>query len=295
VIGLAAWALAGAAAAQAPAPMVKVENLRRISPHVQVITDESVPLVSNIGIINGTREVLVVDTGLGPANGKAIHELVSKLFPNYAIHIVATHAHPEHDLGASVFPRNTVMLRSTEQQADKDSDLATAKTFSERSPAVAELLKDAKFREGDFVFNKVVDIDLGSMPIRIMQLGPAHTAGDTVVWIASEGVLFSGDLAMKAQPMVTTPKATMASWTAALDQMEAWKPAIVVPSHGPIGDAGYIAGYRAYLKEVAERTQAAKAGGASVEAATETVFQAMKDRYPDRNRLASAVRTAYAS
>jgi glyoxylase-like metal-dependent hydrolase (beta-lactamase superfamily II) len=31
-------------------------------------------------------------------------------------------------------------------------------------------------------------------------MGPNHTLGDTIVWIESDRVLFSGDIAMRAQP-----------------------------------------------------------------------------------------------
>ena len=75
---------------------------------------------------------------------------------------------------------------------------------------------------------------------------------------------------------------------------EALKPAVVVPRHGPLGDVGFIQGYRTYLDEVAERTAAAKAAGASQDAATETVWQAMSARYPDRGRLGMAVRMVFA-
>src|SRR5688572_18832429 len=61
-----AVALATLAAAQAPAaPMVRVEGLKPISPHVQVIPDNSAPLTPNVGFVVGLKAVLVVDTGLG--------------------------------------------------------------------------------------------------------------------------------------------------------------------------------------------------------------------------------------
>ena len=34
-----------------PAPIVKVEGLRQISPHVHIIPDNSVPLVPNVGYV----------------------------------------------------------------------------------------------------------------------------------------------------------------------------------------------------------------------------------------------------
>lgn len=290
-------ALGGPASGQAPAPfpepLVRVEGLTRVSAHVQVIPDNSAPLVPNVGFVVGTLGVLVVDTGLGAKNGAAVAAVARRIAPGRQIYLVATHAHPEHDLGAHGFPAGTRVVRSRAQAAEKDADLRLAGVFATRSPAVAELLKGAEFRAADVTFEDIYDVDLGGVTARLLALGPAHTPGDTAVWVAADRVLFSGDLAMRAQPSVLAQAATPATWRRALEELEALKPAVVVPSHGPLGDAGYIRGYRAYLDEAARRTAEAKAAGATFEAAAETVWQAMKDRYPDRGRLAGAVRMAF--
>lgn len=66
-----------------------------------------------------------------------------------------------------------------------------------------------------------------------------------------------------------------------------------MPSHGPVGDAGFIEGYRDYLAEVARRTAEAKRAGQDPAQAVETVAAAMADRYPDRARLGGAVRCGW--
>lgn len=294
------WTLSGLAASVQPAtlppePMVRIEGLKPISPHVQVIPDNSVPLVPNVGLVIGTRGVLVVDTGLGARNGAAVAAAARKAAPGRQVWLVATHAHPEHDLGAQGFPVGARMIRSEDQVAEKDADLRLAEVFAARSPANAKLLQGAQFRPADLTFKETHDLDLGGVTVRLLALGPAHTGGDIAVWVAADRVLFSGDLAMRAQPSILSPRASLASWARALDKLEALKPAVVVPSHGPMGDADFIRRYRKYLKEIAERTAAAKASGASLEAATETVWlwQAMRDRHPDRGHLAGAVRMAF--
>ena len=293
VAALALTAATGAVAQPAQAPMVRVEGLKAISPHVQVIPDNSVPVVPNVGFVVGRKGVLVVDTGLGPRNGAAVAAAAQRIAPGRQIWLVATHAHPEHDLGAQAFPAGTRLIRSVDQEAASEADMNLAKVFAARSPAMAELLKDATFRPADVRFTGAHSLDLGGVTVRILAAPPSHTTGDTAVWVAQDRVLFSGDLAMRAQPAITSPKATLATWAKSLDMLAALKPAIVVPSHGPLGDAGYIEGYRAYLREVAERTAAAKAAGLSLEAATAAVSDAMAARYPDRGRLAGAVRMAY--
>jgi hypothetical protein len=68
-----------------------------------------------------------------------------------------------------------------------------------------------------------------------------------------------------------------------------------VPSHGPTGDeTTFISGYRAYLTEVRDRTAAEKRAGRTVDQAVEAVTAALVGRFPDRARLAGAIKAAYA-
>ncbi len=276
-----------------PPPVVKVDGLKRLTAHVQVIPDNSASLVPNVGFVVGRTGVLVIDTGLGPANGAAVAAVAQRIAPGRRIYLVATHAHPEHDLGAQAFPASAKVIRSADQTADIPNDMSLAKVFAGMSPAIGEMLADARPRAADIGFDGEYTLDLGGLSARLIALGPNHTAGDTAVWVEADKVLFSGDVAMKAQPAMATPKTTIPQWFASLDRLEALKPAVVVPSHGPVGDVGFIRGYRTYLAEVAERTAAAKAAGQDLAATTAAVTEAMVARYPDRGRLAGAVRVAY--
>ena len=295
-----ALALAGTApplAAQtSPAPLVKIEGLRQLSPHVHVIPDNSVPMVPNVGYVVGDRAVLVIDTGLGPRNGAAVYEVAKKLAGTKAVYLVTTHVHPEHDLGAQAFPDTTRLIRSSDQVKDiAESGLRLAEVFASRSALHAELLKDADFRKADITFERDYDLDLGGVRAKLTAMGPNHTVGDTIVWIESERVLFAGDVAMRPQPVFASPQSSLRHWLASLDRLEALKPAIIVPSHGPTGDgAGFIAGYRAYLTEVRDRTEAEKRAGRSVDQAVEAVTGAFGDRAPDKARLGGAIKAAYA-
>jgi glyoxylase-like metal-dependent hydrolase (beta-lactamase superfamily II) len=284
------------AAAQAPLPppLIKPEGLRQISPRVHIIPDNSVPAVPNVGIVVGDRAVLVIDTGLGPRNGAAVEQVAKRLGGDKTQYVVITHFHPEHDLGASAFPATAKLIRSTDQIKDiEEFGLQLAKVFATRSGVHADLLKDADFRKADITFEKDYELDLGVVKVRLIAMGPNHTRGDIAMWVESERVLFSGDVAMRAQPAFASPYSAIRHWLASLDRLEALKPAIIVPAHGPTGDAALITGYRAYLTEVRDRTAAEKSAGRDVDAAVATVAAAMADRYRDRARLAGAIRVAF--
>ena len=291
-----ALALATPLAAQTPPPpIVKTEGLKQISPHVYIIPDNSVPLVPNVGYVVGDKAILVIDTGLGPRNGAAVYEVAKKLGGDKQIYLVTTHVHPEHDLGAQAFPATIKLIRSNDQVKDiAKFGLQLAEVFAKRSAINAELLKDANFRKADITFATDDDVDLGGVRARLTAMGPNHTAGDTIIWIDADRVLFSGDLAMRAQPAFASPHSSLKHWMGSLDRLEALKPAIIVPSHGPNGDGiAFIAGYRTYLTEVRERTAAEKHAGHSADEAVTAVTAAFGDRAADKARLAGAIRAAY--
>ena len=151
----------------------------------------------------------------------------------------------------------------------------------------------AKHREADIVFDQEYSLDLGGLEAKIWSMGTNHTHGDTVVLV--DGVLFSGDVAMKPQPSFANPTATIRHWLASLDKLEALKPEILVPSHGPFGGVEIIAGYRAYLTRIRDRVAELKKAGKSQDETVKLVTEEMSAQFPDRNRLGGAIRAAYSN
>lgn len=276
------------------APMLKPENLKQIAPHVHVISDDGVAQVPNAGVIVGDKAALVVDTGLGARNGTIVLNAARKVAGNKPLYLVSTHIHPEHDMGAHAFPADVKMIRANAQVTEIASPDAMTiyGIFRKMSPYHKDLLEGATFRKADITFDKTHTLDLGGVSVQLMAVGPTHTPGDTVIWVPGDRVLFSGDVAMQGMPAFISPLSSVRQWLAALDQLDALKPAIIVPSHGPNGDTQFIATYRAYLTEIRDRTAAEKALGWRLEQVIERVTGSIGTRYPG-NRLAGAISAAY--
>ena len=92
-----------------PAPILRSEP-EEIADGVFVLSDGGVPLVPNVGIVLGTRDVLVVDTGMGIRNGTKVLGHARELAAGRRLLLTVTHFHPEHGLGAQVFvPEATIV------------------------------------------------------------------------------------------------------------------------------------------------------------------------------------------
>jgi len=305
---VAAAIVAGVAANDAPAqpggadPMIRSDATEQVSAHVHVILDENVGFVPNVGIVVGDRATLIVDTGLGTANGRTVLAEARKLSDNEIFYLTATHFHPEHDLGALAFPDSARMVRWTGQQAEADTQgEATIARFAGFSPVVAGLLDGVTYRPPDILFEDSVTIDLGGVRVVASGVGPNHTLGDTVFWVEGDRVLFTGDVVMSVFPSVSGQSGDLDKWIANLEDFNRLDPAVVVPAHSRLGGVDLIRRYRAYLESVRERVLARKREGQSLEQITGELSAALASDFADlapatgspAGRINAAIQAAY--
>ncbi|HEY1910729.1 MAG TPA: MBL fold metallo-hydrolase [Vicinamibacterales bacterium] len=298
LVALAAVSAATLQPSAPQAPLIDESAISKVSEHVHVISDRNVGLVPNVGIIVGQRAALVVDTGLGPRNGETVLHATRALTTTPDLYVVATHFHPEHALGESAFPASAKILRARSQQQDIDEfGLELAKTFASRSTATAELLKDARFRAADVIFDREYRLDLGGVVVRLLALGPTHTRGDTIVWVEGDRVLFAGDIVMNhAFVAFASPYSSVKAWLADFDQLSALGARVVVPSHGLVGDATLIEAQRTMMKAIQARAIELKRAGKSADETAETVQAEFQAAHPDWTapaRVAAIAKTAY--
>jgi glyoxylase-like metal-dependent hydrolase (beta-lactamase superfamily II) len=275
--------LAFASVAIAQGPVVREGTTVKVSPNVYVIPDELIATVPNVGIVVGAKGTLVVDPGMGLRSGQVVWRETQKVSKGGELYIVNTHFHPEHTTGEIAFPASAKIVRAVAQQQDIDElGMQWVSTFSGRSPAFAELLKEVKgFRAPAETFEREKMLDLGGVRVRLMWLGPGHTRGDAVVYVEEDGVLFSGDLAMKNLfPAFATPQSRSRSWIDALDKLEALRPVRVIGAHGELADASIIGAYRGFLTTVRTRVAELKRQGRSAEQAVDVLRAELPPKYP---------------
>ena len=68
-------------------------------------------------------------------------------------------------------------------------------------------------------FDQGLVLNLGGRDIRILHFQPAHTPGDSVVWLPREGVLFSGDIVFVDRLLGVLPFSNTSGWLASFESM----------------------------------------------------------------------------
>jgi glyoxylase-like metal-dependent hydrolase (beta-lactamase superfamily II) len=119
-------------------------------------------------------------------------------------------------------------------------------------------------------FTGELQLSIGGRVVRLIEVGPAHTAGDVIVHVPDARVVFTGDIVFHGgHPIVWAGPVT--NWIAACDRILALDGIeTVVPGHGPVTDLGAVANLKAYFQHLTTQARARfEAGMTSLEAASD--------------------------
>ncbi len=278
---------------------INVEQTRQISKHVYLIPDLNTHLVPNVGIIIGAESVLLVDTGLGPPNGLAAVAKVKELTDKPIRYFVSTHFHPEHNLGASALPEETITIipiRQEQQVLTKGNEYRDM-FISITGEQGKELLGSANAEPADITFDRQGTVDLGDLNVELIHFGRgAHTQGDTVVFVPDDKVLFGGGLTpngtfpILSDSIMFAPEeavrlegwkkiGSVRGWIETLEEMEQIPFEILVPGHGDVSDRTPIGKVRDYLIYLESRTLQMKSDGVPLATIKKDLQPELEKRY----------------
>ena len=279
--------------AQMSQPMVG-ENTTKISDHVWAIMG-----FPNIAIVVGSRATLVVDTGMGPKNGATAARVAAKLAPGtQKLFLTTTHFHPEHAAGERGFPAATILIRNSLQQREMDEHgQEIMDRFIRSSAQNKELLAGVVLRTPDVTFDQAATVDLGSVAVRLLWFGEAHTKGDELIFVEPDHTLISGDVVQnKTMPNISDSGGTPSTWLAVLDKIAALNAAHVLPDHSAPGDGSLVGAERSLISGIRTRAVALKRQGMSVDDAGKQVSADLKTQHPDwpNTNAAAFVKSVYA-
>ena len=104
-------------------------------------------------------------------------------------------------------------------------------------------------------------LDVGGQGVvELIEVGPAHTAGDAYAIVPDAGVIYTGDiLFVGGTPIVWA--GPLSNWVAACDLMLATDADVIVPGHGPITDKAGVTAVRDYLVFVEQEATARHTAG----------------------------------
>ncbi|MFX1738165.1 MBL fold metallo-hydrolase [Paraburkholderia sp. A1RI_3L] len=190
----------------------------------------------NSGVIVGDDGVLIVDTTATPAMAQDLIAKIRTITDKPIKYVVLSHYHAVRVLGASAYfaegAQQIIASRGTYEMIVERGE-ADMKSEIERFPRLFAGVETVPgLTWPTLVFEREITLFLGKLEVRIAHLGAGHTKGDTVVWLPSQKVLFSGDL-VEYDAACYCGDAQLAQWPATLEALRALGAEKLVPGRGP--------------------------------------------------------------
>jgi glyoxylase-like metal-dependent hydrolase (beta-lactamase superfamily II) len=209
------------------------------------------------------KGVVVIDALASPRQGEALLRTIRGVTRQPVRWLVLTHHHPDHHFGAIVFRKAGARVI-----AHPDARVLAAEAGPDALVAdwvrVVGLEAMRGFEFADVPHRPVTGSDtlrLGGRTIVITHPGAGHSAGDLMVWLPKERVLFAGDLLIEdGVTMVVDGSARALDHGLAV--IDSLAPRIAVPGHGAVParptelvarTRAYITGLRADMRAAVEK------------------------------------------
>ncbi len=204
-------------------------SLEELGPGLYGYTTQGDP---NSGIVVGDDGVLVVDAQATPTMAADVQARIRLITDKPVRHVVLSHYHAVRVLGASAYSgaeiiaseatRNMIAERG---QQDMDSEIGRFPRLFRGKETIPGLTWPT------LTFHKHLTLWLGQREVQVIHIGRSHSAGDTVVWLPREKVLYAGDVVeFGATPYCGD--AHLGDWPATLAAVKALGAEKLVPGRG---------------------------------------------------------------
>ncbi|OWY11293.1 MBL fold metallo-hydrolase [Thioclava sp. F42-5] len=186
----------------------------------------------NTGVIIGDDSVMIVEAQATPRLARKVIECVRSVTDKPISHLVLTHYHAVRVLGASAYGAREIIMSDTTRaqvaergQEDWDSEFGRFPRLFQGHEEIPGLTWPTT------TFSDQMTVYLGNRRVDIMHLGRAHTAGDAVIWVPDQEVMFTGDI-VEYHSACYCGDGHFGDWPETLANIAAFEPRAIAPGRG---------------------------------------------------------------
>ena len=186
----------------------------------------------NSGVIIGDESVMIIEAQATPRLANKVIEKVREVTDKPISHVALTHYHAVRVLGASAFGADQILMSDTARsmvvergQEDWDSEFQRFPRLFEGHESIPGLTYPTT------TFSDSMTVYLGNRRVDLMHLGRAHTAGDIVIHVPDENVMFTGDI-VEYHSACYCGDGHFADWGHTLDNIASFDVDAIAPGRG---------------------------------------------------------------
>jgi len=218
--------------------------------------------------------------------------------------VVNTHANGDHCYGNQLVADAQII--ASEHTAEEMSEVPPQMMAGllRLAPGLGQLGEYVSRIYGPFDFNNIaltlpnktftgkLTLKVGDKIVELVEVGPAHTRGDTLIHVPADRVVFTGDILFTGiHPVMWN--GPIGNWIRACDLILAMDVETIVAGHGPITDKKGVAELKGYLEYIYHEACTRYEAGMPAFAAAKDISMDRYASWKDGERLAVTVASIY--
>jgi len=262
---------------------------------------------SNAGIVVDGEASLLIDTLFDLKLTRDMLDTMRKSIPAAARidMVVNTHANGDHCWGNELVADAQIIASSrTAEEMTTDISPAQLAMLLKHAPELGQLGEFASRIFGPFDFDNItltlptktfeseLTLKVGGKDVHLIEVGPAHTLGDTLVHIPADRVVFTADiLFIGGHPIIWAGPTS--NWLRACDRILEMDVDTIVPGHGPITDKKGVVEVKGYLEYIYQEAEKRYEIGMSAQEAAKDIDLDRYAMWTDGERVAVNVASIF--
>lgn len=192
---------------------------------------------ATFGLVVTGEGAVLIDPGGSWKGASALHDAIRTVTDRPVRYVIDTGGQDHRWLGNGYWQaQGATVIASEAAVADQAARASVQMTALDQFLGAA--LEGTSPARADITFADSYRLDLGGLAFEIVHPGPAHTPGDSYVWVPDRGTVFTGDIVYVGRLPGVGEQSSIAGWPAAFEALAALDPDHVVPGHGPATDLG---------------------------------------------------------
>lgn len=197
-------------------------------------TYDNEALNANIGLVVTPQGAVLIDSGASFQGARQIAEAARRVTPQPIKWVINTGGQDHRWLGNGYFKAQGAEIMA---HANAEADMkargpehlsVNAAVLKEKMAGTEIVLPTRWLKDADTTLN------LGGTTLQVVHRQGGHTPGDSMVWLPSSGVVFTGDVVYVDRILGLISVSKTKTWVASFQALEALNPKIVVPGHGKV-------------------------------------------------------------
>jgi glyoxylase-like metal-dependent hydrolase (beta-lactamase superfamily II) len=143
---------------------------------------------ANTGFVVGTNGVIVIDAKMTADSARQMLAEIAKVTPKPVTHVILTQSDAEDVNGLAGFPKGlTIISHENAKNEIKDLLDELGKSATPEMAALRDYLPTQ-------TVTKNQDLTIDGVRVRLLHFAAAHTAGDLMVYLPQQKILFAGEI-----------------------------------------------------------------------------------------------------